>query len=85
MPLQAKQRQLVQLWFQQKCKEHTCPACGGRSWSIVEVAGLSLVSAPNMAKDTEETGTAYASVLRMCDNCAYIAHFLLPSIMERRR
>jgi hypothetical protein len=81
MPLDPAQLQAVESWFKQKCPTHACPACGNRGWKTLDVVSLDVVHSPGLGVHATGTGTAYASVVRMCDNCAYLAHFLLQGIL----
>ena len=81
MPLDPMQSLAVEKWFKAKCPNHACPACGGRTWTTLDVIGMDAVHSPGTAINVSATGKAYSSVVRMCDQCAHLAHFLLPSIV----
>jgi hypothetical protein len=80
MTLTPMQLQLVDSWFKQKCPNHACPACGNRDWTTVDAVGLDVVRPVGLGQHSIGAGTSYPSVLRMCDHCAYLAHFLFSAI-----
>jgi hypothetical protein len=81
MPLDPTQKQLVESWFKKKRPNHVCPACGNRSWQTVDAVGLDVVQPVGMGVNKVSTGSSHTSVIRMCDHCAYLAHFLYGGIM----
>jgi hypothetical protein len=81
MSLDPAQRQAVESWFRQKCPAHACPACGGRGWKTLDVVNLEAVALVGPGGVLKVgSSTAYESVVRACDNCAYLAHFLFQGI-----
>ena len=70
MPLNAKQRQVIEGWMYSKELVH-CAACGAARWRFSEAAyvrGLLEYGEPDLAEDQ--------GVVRItCDNCGYVMLF----------
>ena len=83
MSLTPQQAHMIENWLRQKCPNHTCPACGGKDWTLLDLVSADEVSTVGVTGSVAQvpSGKSYALVLRFCDNCAHVAHFYFSSII----
>jgi len=81
MPLDPAMQQAIQDWFNQKCPNHRCPACGAQNWSIGNIVGLPEIVMIGVSA-SQSTGKMIDSILRVCVDCGYLAHFSLYAILR---
>jgi hypothetical protein len=83
MPLDPTQSQAIESWFKQKCPQHACPACGGQNWETLDAVKLDAVRlSPSLNPLSHPSLSPHVSVIRVCQDCAYLAHFLLSGMVH---
>jgi predicted nucleic-acid-binding Zn-ribbon protein len=71
MPLTPAQALKVQNWLTSKKLNPTCPSCGGRKWTPVEIISANTVT----AKGTTIGGNTIPMVQIVCSNCGFVKLF----------
>jgi predicted nucleic-acid-binding Zn-ribbon protein len=71
MPLTPAQIQKVENWLTSKKLNPTCPSCGGRKWTPLDIISANTVT----AKGTTIGGNSIPMVQIVCSNCGFVKLF----------